>query len=484
MALESVLGYVAIISAVVAIVYLVAINVSYLTITAIAIQQLRRQIKYDTYRPVREIQANEFLPGVTIVVPAYNEEDVIIESVESMHTLDYPNAEVIVVNDGSTDGTLDRLRKSFDLRKIDATYPVELPCEEVNAIYRASDADLVVIDKENGGKADALNAGLYFSEQHLFCAVDADTIIESGAITRIVEPFLADPQNTVATGGVIRIANGCRFRAGALESISLPDSMIERFQATEYLRAFLLGRIGLSNLNSLLVISGAFGLFRTDILREIGGYDTDSITEDMEIVVRLHRHVIDTEDTPSDVTFLPHPIAWTEAPRSLRQLSRQRRRWFRGRLDTLVKHRAAIGRPTYGIIGLFALPFFLFFETLGPLFEAGGYVLVPLFFLAGLLDVPFFATFIFLAIGLGTLVTVLGVLGEVMTYRRYERPRDVSILLWYAGLEAFIYRPWRAFVSWRGLIEYLKGDDSWGEMVRSGIGRQSTEDARGREVNP
>ena len=468
MTLETILTTVAIVSAIVALIYLFAVNTSYFTITAIAIRQLRRQIALETYEPVGALQANRFLPGVAIVVPAYNEEKVILDSVSSLLALEYPNQEVVVVNDGSTDDTLAVLLDRFDLRRVDAEYPVSLNCEPVRNIYRAVDEDLVVIDKENAGKADALNAGLFFTDQPLFCAVDADSIIERGGLQRVVEPFLRHPDEMVATGGSIRIANGSSFKDGELQSVSLPRSSLLRFQVIEYLRAFLLGRIGLSNLRSLLIISGAFGLFRTETLREIGGYDTESITEDMELVVRLHRYLIET-NRKNAVTFLPQPVAWTEAPDSLSVLSRQRRRWFRGMIDTLVKHRGAMGRRRYGVIGLFALPFFLFIETIGPLVEGAGYVLIPIFFLAGLLDFPIFLSFIVVAIGLGALVSGLAVVGELITYRRYEKPQEAAILLLYSVLESFLYRPWRAFVSWRGLGEYLAGDRSWGRMQRTGF---------------
>lgn len=473
MTLDTAVTWLALGSVIVAVTYLLLVNTSYIALTAIAIRQLRRQLQLDTYRPVGEFHSNEFLPGVAVVVPAYNEEALIVDTVESLQSLEYPDYEVTVVNDGSTDGTVDRLLAAFDFTRIDAEYPIELDCEPVRAIYRADDG-LVLIDKENGGKADALNAGLSFTDQRLFCSVDADSMIEQGALADVVAPFLEQPETTVATGGAVRIANGCTFRNGVLTSVELPRSRLVRFQAVEYLRAFLLGRIGLSNLDSLLIISGAFGMFRTDVLREIGGYDTDSITEDMELVVRLHCYLRDN-DRPYDVTFLPRPVAWTEAPESLAVLSRQRRRWFRGLLDTLVKHRGAIGRPSYGVIGVFALPFYIVIETLGPLVEGAGYVLVPLFFLAGILNVEFFLTFIIVAVGLGSLLSVFAVFGEVITYRRYERPREILALLGYAVAENALYRPWRAFVRWRGLFEYLAGDRSWGGMTRSGAAETTDE---------
>lgn len=461
--------------AVLATVYIILINGSYLTLTGVAIIDLLGRRETDSYEPAGIFQSNQFLPGIAIIVPAHNEQAVITDSVSSLLSLEYPVHEVVVVNDGSSDQTLEELMSEFGLVEINAEYPVDLNCEPVRSIYQAPDHDLVVIDKENGGKADSLNAGLFYTEKPLFCAIDADSLIERGALKTVVEPFLTDPTKTVATGGNVRIANGISFEKGTAQSVGLPTNRLVRFQIVEYLRAFYFGRIGLSRFRSLLIISGAFGLFRTDIVREIGGYDTDSVTEDMELVVRLHRHLIDT-DREYGVTFLPQPVVWTEAPGSLKVLSRQRRRWFRGLLDTLLKHRKAIGRPSYGIVGLFALPFFVVVETFGRLMEFVGYLLVPVFFLLGLLDPLLVGIFLLGAIGLGSILSALAVFGEVITYRRFEDPRDVVILLLYAVFENFVYRPWRSAVCWRATAEFLTGDDSWGKMTRTGFSENNSDE--------
>lgn len=447
--------------------FFLIVNTTYISLTALAITHLRRHRQHELHEPAGLFPANQFLPGIAVVVPAYNEERVIVESVSSLLRLEYPFHEVIVVNDGSTDQTSERLIEEFELEIIDADFPIQLPCEPVDAIYRAPDQELVLIDKANGGKADALNAGLYFTDKPLFCAIDADSLIERGALKEIVEPFLRYPSTTVATGGTVRIANDVPFEKGHPQDVSLPSKRLVRFQVVEYLRAFFLGRTGLSRLGSLLIISGAFGVFKTDLVREVGGYDTTSITEDMELVIRLHRYLIDA-DRAYDVTFVPHPIVWTEAPETLAVLSRQRRRWFKGMIDTLVKHRDAIGRPAYGIIGIIGLPIFLVIETIGRLFEGFGYAVIPVLFLLGVVETSFFIAFLSVAILLGSLLTILAVFGEVMTYRRFERPRDIGVLLGYAIAESFIYRPWRAFIAWRATAEFLSGEMSWGKMTRGG----------------
>jgi cellulose synthase/poly-beta-1,6-N-acetylglucosamine synthase-like glycosyltransferase len=448
--------------------YFVLINGSYLIIHAAALIAVRRHLREQRVDPAYDLQDSPFIPGIAVVVPAYNEAPVIASGVQSLLSVEYPDFEVVVVNDGSTDDTLARLRESFDLHRVEAEYPLDAPSEDIDDVYRADDVDLVVLDKENGGKADALNAGVFFTDQPLFCAVDADTVIERDALIKVVRPFLDDPDRTIATGGSVRVANGSDFRDSLVEKVGLSDSWLVNFQIMEYLRAFLAGRLGLNMLRSLLIVSGAFGLFRTNAVREIGGYSTDTVTEDMELVVRLHRQYIE-HDRDYSVEFVPDAVVWTEVPETLGGFSSQRSRWYRGLLESLLGHRAMIGRRKYGVIGLVALPFFLIVEALGPIIEGVGYVIVPVAFVLGLLNVPFFALFLAVAVGLGTFMSWLGIFTEVYGFRRYDRPRDIAALLGYGFMENVLYRQWKAFIAWRGAVQFIRGDTSWGEMARVGI---------------
>jgi len=459
---------------VVIILYILLINSVYLVLTLVGIQHTRSQQEQEAYEPAGLINSNQFLPEIAVVVPAYNEEAVIVDSVQALLSLDYPHYEIIVVNDGSTDGTLDRLVSAYGLEQVAASVPIDVQCDgPVRDVYRSPDRDLVVIDKENsdGGKADALNAGLFFTEKPLFCAIDADSLMERDALRKVVEPFVMEPRKTVATGGTVRIANEISFERGRPASVNLPKNWLVRFQVVEYLRAFFIGRTGLDRIGSLLIISGAFGLFKTDALRAVGGYDTSCVTEDMEIVMRLHRHFIE-KDKQYEMTFLSFPVVWTEAPTSVPVLASQRQRWFSGLVDTLIKYRGLLFRPKYGTIGLVALPLFLIVEMFGRLVEGIGYLFFFFGIVLGLFSIPAYL-FLIVSIGYGSILTATAVYGEVLTYRQYEDPVEILLLLCFAVLENVIYRPMRALFAWQGLKNHITGDTSWGVMEREGFGENS-----------
>ena len=450
--------------------YYLLINAGYLLIHALALLQLRDNVRESAWKPSFRAFDSPFYPGVAMVVPAYNEATTIVESVRSMLALNYPDQEIVVVNDGSSDATLDRLVEAFGLRPVDAEVPYDVPSEPIRGVYRSAiHEDLLVVDKENGGKSDALNAGVWLTEQELFCAVDADTLIDRDALLDVVAPFLEEPSRTVASGGTIRVANDCVVQDGQVKEVNLPKTGLPGVQVMEYLRAFYSGRLGLARLKGLILISGAFGVFRTDRVREIGGYRHDTITEDFDVVVRLHEHLSDA-DIDYRIEFVPEPVAWTEVPDNLRTLGRQRRRWYRGMIETVFASRRMFFRRRYGRVGTVVLPFFTAAEALGPLIEGLGYVLLPIAWYLGILNVEFFLAFLLLTVGVGVFLSWFGVFSEVWSYNRYESPRDVLRLLWYGVLENFGYRQWKTIVAWHGLIEYLRGDQSWGVMERRGFG--------------
>ena len=449
--------------------YYLLVNGVYLLVHIAALYELRADLKKRAAGTMFQRFSSPFFPGVTVVVPAYNEEAVIVESVQSMLNLNYPELEIIVVNDGSDDTTLSRLRSAFDLHPVDAPVPFDVPSEPIETVYQSTDANnLRVIDKENGGRADAVNAGIWLAEQPLFCTVDADSIIDRDGLLQAVEPFLEQPEETVATGGTIRVANGCTIENGTIDSVGLPSNRLAGIQTMEYLRAFYSGRLGLDRLNALMLISGAFGVFRTDLVREVGGYETDSVTEDFELTLRLHRYLRE-HGRDYNVDFVPEPVVWTEVPESRTAFSRQRRRWYRGLLDTMTRHRQMVGRRRYGSPGLFGYPAFLFAEVLGPLVEGFGYVIVPLAFAIGAADLSFVLMYFGITVGVGVFLSWFGILSEVWSFRRYDRPKQVIRLLGMGIIENFGFRQWKTLIAWRGLYEYIRGDTSWGEMQRSGF---------------
>jgi cellulose synthase/poly-beta-1,6-N-acetylglucosamine synthase-like glycosyltransferase len=408
-------------------------------------------------------------PPITLISPAYNEAATLEGAVRSLLSLNYPDFEVLVCNDGSTDGTLQVLIDAFNMEAVDRVPMGDIPTARVRQTYRSRRyPNLWVLDKENGGKADALNAGINFCRSALFCAMDADTILERDSLLRIVRPFLEDSK-TIAAGGIIRIANGCTIRKGQVEKVGLPRNLLARFQVLEYLRAFLSGRMGWDALDATLIVSGAFGIFDRSMVVRVGGYSTSTVGEDMELVVRLHRHCRETQ-TPYRVCFVPDPVAWTECPESLKILGRQRDRWQRGLLESLLKHRVMLLNPRYGRLGLLAYPYFFFLELIGPMVEGAGYILFLITVLAGRAPVLYVTAFLAVAFVLGMVLSISAVCLEELTFRRYPRKRDLAHLFLIGALENVGYRQLNTFWRVRGTLSRLLGKSGWGVMTRKGFG--------------
>lgn len=455
--------------------YFVALNIIYFVLVVAAYRQVVHYIRRVRFTNLETLIQSERTTAVSILTPAYNEEKSIVESVHSLLKIQYPAFEIVIINDGSRDNTLQALVQEFDLRKSRRVYRRRIPCQDVRGIYvsrRPEFKDLVVIDKENGGKADALNAGLNAARHPLCCAIDADSILESDALLKIVKQTLED-DSIVAIGGIVRIANGCTVRRGRVIDVRLSKKFVPVFQVVEYLRAFLVGRLGWSALNGLLIISGAFGVFKKEVVIEAGGYRTDTVGEDMELVVRLHRRMIERNERYR-VLFIPDPVCWTEAPETLRGLSRQRNRWHRGLLETLKFHKTMFANPKYGTIGTFAFPYNVLFELLGAVIEAAGYIIVFTAFFAGVLDFQFFLIFLVVAIIYGMLFSVGAVLLEEISFRRYPRPFDLVKLVLFGLLENLGYR--QLIVVWRliAFIDYARGVRAWGAMQRKGFAARRT----------
>ncbi len=448
--------------------YFLALNGFYLVTTFLAFNSLRKYALRLKTMDLERFLRSGGAPPITLISPAFNEEATLVESIRSLLSLNYPDFEVLVCNDGSTDGTLKKLKDVFNLEPVPRVPMGDIPTAEVKETYRSRRfPNLWVLDKENGGKADALNAGINFCRSALFCAMDADTLLERDALLRIVRPFMEDSK-TVAAGGIIRIANGCRIRGGQVEEVRLPRNLLARFQVLEYLRAFLSGRMGWDALDATLIVSGAFGIFDRSLVVTVGGYSTDTVGEDMELVVRLHRHCRENK-RPYSIHFVPDPVAWTECPESLSILGRQRDRWQRGLFESLIKHKTMLLNPTYGRLGMVAYPYFFFMEMIGPLVEGAGYVAFLFTVLAGRASLPYVAAFLSVAFILGIVLSISAVSLEELTFRRYPRKLDLLSLFLVGILENFGYRQLNTFWRFRGTLSALRGKRGWGVMTRKGF---------------
>jgi cellulose synthase/poly-beta-1,6-N-acetylglucosamine synthase-like glycosyltransferase len=387
--------------------------------------------------------------------------------------INYGEFEIIVVNDGSTDKTLSRLIEAYELRRTDRPYKRVIPTNEVRAVYGSlAHPNLTVVDKDKGGKADALNVGINLARYPLYCSIDADSIIEDNALLRVVKPFLEKPIETIAAGGIVRIVNGCDVKDGRVTRIALSDRALPILQVVEYLRAFLTGRVGWSNLQSLLIISGAFGIYKKQEVIEIGGYTHETDTEDLELVVRLHEHMR-KKKRKYRVVFVPDPVCWTEAPETLSVLARQRNRWHRGLLQTIWLHKRMLFNPTHASVGLFAFPYFAIFELLGPFIETFGYIVVIVSYLLGILDVQFFLMFLAVAIFYGMFLSIAAILLEEISFRRYPGWIDLTKLLAYSILENFGYRQLLSALKVKSFWDAIRRRRAWGQMQRRGF-RQET----------
>ncbi|HZN55952.1 MAG TPA: glycosyltransferase [Candidatus Polarisedimenticolaceae bacterium] len=458
--------------------YFLALNTIYLILFLLSLFEVLRFVRRTFFSDYRQIMQSEMTWPISVLIPARDEEKTIVETVRSLLMINYGEFEVIVVNDGSGDATLRRLADAYELRRTDRPYRRVLPTGHVRGIYGSlAHPNLHVVDKEHGGKADALNAGINLARYPLFCSIDADSVIEDNALLRVVKPFMERPEETVAAGGIVRIVNGCEVREGRVTRVALPDRALPILQVVEYLRAFLTGRVGWSNLQSLLIISGAFGIYRKREVLEIGGYTHDTDTEDLDLVVRLHEHMRRAKRRYR-VVFVPDPVCWTECPETLAVLARQRNRWHRGLLQTLWIHKRMFLNPRYGSVGLFAFPYFAVFELLGPFVETFGYVAVVVSYVLGILDVPFFLMFVAVAFLYGTFLSIAAILLEEISFRRYPGWTDIAKLLAYGILENFGYRQLLSAMKVKAFWDAIRRRRAWGRMQRRGFRSEAVSASR------
>src|SRR3989338_812794 len=452
--------------------YFIGLNCGYLTLNFLSLISLSKLMRVRMIGKLPQIYSG-LTPPISLLVPAYNEQASIASSIHSMLQLSYQEFEIVVINDGSKDDTFKVLEQEFALIPFPEAYRQQLKTQPVRRIYRSTlYNNLRVIDKESGGKADSLNAGINAARYPLFCGVDADSILQRDSLQRVVQPFLEDTR-VVAAGGSIRIANGCQVSNGFLQKVDLPKKILPLLQIVEYMRAFLFGRMGWSPLNAMLIISGAFGLFKKEVVIEAGGYRTNTIGEDMELVVRIHR-LYRRAKKPYRIVFVPDPVCWTEAPEDWATLKNQRIRWQRGLLESLCLNLGLLCHYRGGAVVWLAFPFMLLFEALGPVIELAGYLFMFALFLCGTISSQALWVFLFVAIGFGILLSVSSLLLEEMTFHIYPRHRHLLLLLLIVLLENFGYRQINSWWRFIGIVRWLRGGKAkWGDMKRTGAWQQS-----------
>ncbi len=445
----------------------------YLLIGILSIGEIKKSMGKTNLADLRVLAASEHLPGISILAPAYNEAANIIANVRSMLSIHYNALELIIINDGSKDDSLQKLITAYDLYKANVFVNEHIPAKKIKGIYKSNNLafkKLLVVDKENGGKADALNVGVNVASNAYIVCVDVDCVLEQDSLLKMIKPFLEETKvKVIASGGVIRIANSCKIENGRLLQINLSKKFLPRVQTLEYIRAFLLGRMAWSRINGLLLISGAFGAFDKDIVIKCGGYNVKTVGEDMELIVRMRRYM-EEKNLLYKVTFIPDPLCWTEAPESFKILGRQRNRWTRGTIETLKMHRIMFFNPAYGVLGILSYPYWFFFEFLAPIVEFIGFTVFLIFAFLGLITWSSFFLLLTCVLSFGFLYSVFAILMEVLTYNQYKNNGDIFKLIGTAFLEPFIFHPFVVWSAVRGNIDYLRKKNTWGEMTRKGLG--------------
>lgn len=452
----------------------IAAVVSYILLAIVSGVETIHYMKKNSFVNYTEISTSSISPSISIIAPAYNESLNIVENVRSLLSSHYVNYDVIIINDGSKDDSLEKLIASYDLVKVDYLINNQIPTKPLReGVFKSTNPafeKLIVVDKVNGGKADALNLGLNISKNKYVACIDVDCLLLEDSLQKMIKPFLeATDTKVIAAGGVIRIANSCVIKDGKLLDINLPKGIIVRGQILEYLRAFLLGRMAWSRLNGLLVISGAFGLFDKKIVLEVGGYDIHTVGEDMEIIVRMRRHM-EEKKIKYRVAYIPDPLCWTEAPDSYKIFTSQRNRWTRGTIETLKKHKKIAFNPKYNALGMLSYPYWLVFERLAPVIEIAGLAYFLILAITKNLMWEYIIFFTLIAYLFTVLFSIITIITEELTYHQYKKKGMGFKLIKTAFLEPIFNHPFILYAALKGNFDYYFNKSiKWGEMTRKGM---------------
>ncbi len=451
--------------------YMIIMNSIYSFQLIVSAIGLAKHVKTRYYSDHSRYLDSENTIPISLLVPAYNESATIIDNVKNLLALDFPEYEVIVINDGSNDDTLGLLVSTFNMQLMQQPIKRSIETQEIKGVYRSAEyQNLIVLDKENGGKADALNAGINASRYPVFVSIDADSLLERDSLIRMIMPFIKD-HRVIGVGGIVRIESGNDIVDGEIHKVSLSKNPLVNLQVIEYLRAFLTGRIAFSRLGVQLIVSGAFGAFNKRTVIDAGGYTVGTIGEDMELVVKLHQYIRENK-LKYIIQFIPDPVCWTQPPETLSDLQKQRKRWQIGLVSSIMLHRKMLFNPRYGRIGTVSMPYYFIFEMLGPFFEVLGYILIPVSFFLGAINLSFCIAFYAVSVLYGVVLSVGALILEENTFKKYPSVKQLLLLIFYAIIDNFGYRQANTFFRVQGMLTYKKNKNTWGSIKRKSFGEQ------------
>lgn len=459
-------------------IYGVALLLIYALLAIMSFLNIALFLRKESYTDYKVIVGSPLAPGISVIAPAFNEGLTIISNVRSLLTFDYPNYEVIIINDGSTDDTLEKVINEFSLVKVDFAYDIKLSAKPVRGVYKSKDeayAKLIVVDKENGkAKADATNVGINVSNFPYFLCTDVDCILHEQTLGMLIRPMLEEEnQRVIATGATLRMANSCEVDEGVLISIKAPRPLLARFQELEYIRSFVMGKMGWSYINAVPNVSGGLGMFDKEIAVKAGGYDPASFGEDMELRMRMSRYVYDNKIKAS-VRYIPTTLCWTEGPTSVKIFMRQRTRWARGLLQLMLAHKKMLFNPAYGRVGLVVFPYNFFFELLAPVVEFLGIIYYLFLIYFGLVNWPYAIILLIFVYTYSVMISSLSVLWDQLTFQYYKTWKDVIRVIAMVFIEMLIYHPLIVVFSLRGYwFQLTNRKHSWGNMQRAGFKKKS-----------
>ncbi len=454
-------------------IYTISIFFVYLSLAIVSAKELFKNLKDTKVTNYDALHSSPFTPTIAVLAPAYNESLTIVENIKALHGLYYPSFEIIVINDGSKDNTLEKSIEAFELEKVPYVIDYKIPCCEILGVYKSKNkaySNLTVIDKVNGGKADALNSGINIAKGDYIVSIDVDSIIDPHALKKLIKPFFEETdEKVIAAGGVIQIANSCKIEDGHLIEFNVPDKFLPRCQVIEYSRSFLMGRLAWSRLDGLLLVSGALGLFDKEVVINCGGYYTKTVGEDMELVVRM-REYMSAKGEKYKVVYVSDSLCWTEAPSSLKVLGSQRNRWTRGTIDTILLHKNIFFNRKYGFMGLVAHPYWVFFEWLAPIVEVLGIIYFIIIAMIGQSNWALFSIMLCFVYFFAITFSTYAILFDHLANNKYKKKKMIVKLVLTSWIEPILYHPLIVYWGIRGNFDYfIRKKKAWGKMTRTGF---------------